>query len=93
MYWKYKETDITIGYLFFDNIWLFKYNDKTINQCIKLGFRPFPDLSAIDKIYPSKKLFQVFNIRYMVRNDIEYMKKNNGSLETDKVSVKYMVRT
>ena len=88
VYWssydlKYKRI---IGFLIHDDLWYFKYNNN-IEETIKLGFRPFPDMNDIDKIYESKDLFLTFKNRY---KDIKLMKSEKGELITDKIMIKYI---
>ena len=80
-----------IGYLIYNTYWYFKYNDKDINDAIKEGFRPFPDLPNIDEVYKQPYLFQTFYSRYKVHDRInEIMKQQDGELITDKILIKYM---
>ena len=75
-----------IGFLIHDKLWYFKYNNN-IKEVIDLGFRPFPDMSDINKIYRSKNLFLTFKNRY---SDIELMKNENCELITDIIMIKHI---
>lgn len=83
-----------IARLIYDqNRWYFKYNANQIFPAIKDGFRPFPDLPDIDKIYESKNLFKVFQTRYQASNSSEtlrLMKNSCGDLITDTILINYV---
>ncbi len=77
-----------VGFLIYDDLWYFKYNSNCIKKAMKEGFRPFPDMLDINKMYKSKDLFQVFKNRYY-NFSIESMKRDYGELITDKLLIKY----
>ncbi len=79
----------TVGLLVYNQQWYFKYNFRTIEEAIKKGFRPFPDLNDIKKEYVSDELFPTFKNRYF-EYDIDIMKEQLGQLVTDKVLIKYI---
>ncbi len=88
--WRnYDETvKYVIGFLVYDKLWYFKYNNNCIDKAIKDGFRLFPDMLNKDKIYENIDLFNVFKNRYYDFS-IELMKKDYGELITDKILIKY----
>lgn len=83
-----EKTKQVVGFLIYDNKWYFKYNSNCIKKAMDKGFRPFPDMLDINKMYESKDLFQVFKNRYY-NFSIELMKKDYGKLLTDKILIKY----
>ena len=81
-----KEKTYKIGYLIFDDKWYFRYNINNIYEAIENGFRPFPDMPDIKKIYKNQKLLPVFENRY---NNINNMENSSGVLLTDKILIKH----
>lgn len=83
----------TIGFLIYDKKWFFKYNQVSIQQAIKQGFRPFPSMEDIAKVYKSDSLFLPFLSRYPHKENhemISFMKNASGELLTDKILIKYL---
>lgn len=77
-----------IGYLIHDKNWFFKYNNVSIKEAIKKGFRPFPELSNISKTYSSEELFKTFSSRLGSNSDqIDVLKTSDSSLLTDNILI------
>lgn len=77
-----------IGHLIHDGIWFFKYNNKAVKIAIKNGFRPFPEMSNINKTYSSSDLFRTFSSRVSSKIDsIEVLKTDDLNLLTDNILV------
>lgn len=73
------------------NTWVFEYFKETVKEAISFGFRPFPDMPDLEKQYISSKLFQVFEVRYLLKHKspiIYAMQTQDASLVTDKVYIK-----
>ena len=92
--WNNYDNDYScvIGRLFHENKWYFKYHDN-INEAIKKGFRPFPDMPKLNKVYESEQLFNVFRMRYMVYDEnqiLNIMKNNLGNLATDRIVITHV---
>lgn len=83
----------TVGFLIYDNTWIFKYNTNHIHEAIQHGFRPFPSMEDINQIYQSTELFPTFLCRYK-NNDkssiLTFMKDLSGELITDKILIKHL---
>ncbi len=88
---KYDEDkQYIIGYLIYDQKWIFKYNQELINEAIKKGFRPFLELPLIDKVYTSNKLFKTFSNRLGINKkkpSIMILKEKKGKLITDNIII------
>jgi len=89
-----KQYHFIIGFLTYENTWTFSYNQETIMDAIDHGFRPFPDMPDITKIYTSSILFSIFQNRFLNYGGLTFhtMKNNTGDLVTDKVLIKYVSR-
>lgn len=82
-----------IGYLTYDEVWQFSYDEEGYSIATKIGFVGFPEFPNPNKIYQSEKLFKTFANR--IRNSenkteegkIELLEKTNGSLATDNIKI------
>lgn len=90
----YKQSQsYTIGVLIYDNHWYFKYDKNNIMEAIQKGFRPFPDMTDIQKTYESSSLFPVFSVRYGSPEEsqsLRLLKNNSGDVVTDHIFIKHI---
>lgn len=87
-----EEKQYLIGYLIYDQEWLFKYNEKMIEDAINKGFRPFLEFPLINKIYTEKRLFKTFKNRLKITNqklELKSLKEKQGKLITDNIIILY----
>lgn len=86
-----EEKNYVVGYLIYQEEWYFKYNKKNIKEAIKKGFRPFPELPVINKVYKSDSLFKTFDNRLESKYEdkLEIMQNQNNELLTDNILVLY----
>lgn len=80
-----------IGRLKYKCNWTFEYYLDEVKKAIPFGFRPFPDMPDLEKQYISHTLFEVFEIRYLLKHKtpiIYAMQTQDASLITDKVYIK-----
>lgn len=82
-----------IGYLTYDEVWQFCYDEEGYSIATKIGFVGFPEFPDSDEIYQSEKLFKTFTNR--IRNSenkteegkIESLEKTGGLLATDNIEI------
>jgi len=82
-----------IGYLTYDGIWQFCYDEEGYEIGSKIGFVTFPEFADPKETYQSETLFKTFanRIRNSEKltetNKIEMLKLTNGILATDNISI------
>lgn len=89
-----KKFRCVIGYLSYDGIWNFKYDEEGVEIASTIGFVGFPEFPNIMKTYQSPTLFRTFDNRIRRNNThinelakIDLLDKTNAILATDNISI------